>query len=122
MGATVAIGRHSYINTGFLIDGLGSVLIGSRVRIGPGVKILTSTHTITGDPTARASFEVRHHTVVVEDGVWLGAAAIIMPGCKICTGCVIGAGALVTKDTEPNGLYLGVPAKLVRRLPVTGPP
>jgi acetyltransferase-like isoleucine patch superfamily enzyme len=44
----------------------------------------------------------------------------VMPGIVIREGCVIGANALVTRSTEPNGLYLGVPARRVRDLPVGG--
>ncbi|MDQ7250214.1 acyltransferase [Dongia sedimenti] len=113
----VSIGDHAYINRGFLIDGLGPVRIGARVRIGPGVKILTATHRITEDPLARASAEVVHAPVTIEDGVWLGAGAVVMPGRTVRSGCVIGAGAVVTRDTDRDGLYLGVPARHVRTLP-----
>ena len=49
---------------------------------------------------------------VIGNDVWIGLGAQIMAGVKIADGCVIGAGAVVTKDTEPYGVYLGVPARL----------
>lgn len=51
---------------------------------------------------------------VVEDDVWIGANAIIMPGLTIKKGSIIGAGAVLTKDTEPFGIYGGVSAKLIK--------
>lgn len=46
--------------------------------------------------------------------VWIGTKAVIRDGVTVGHGCVIGAGAVVTKDTEPYGIYVGVPAKLTR--------
>ncbi|MBN1159473.1 MAG: acyltransferase, partial [Bacteroidales bacterium] len=51
---------------------------------------------------------------IIEDNVWIGTRVIIMPGHRISTGCIIGAGAVVTKDTFRNGIYAGVPAKLIK--------
>lgn len=55
-------------------------------------------------------------TTTVGDGCWIGANATILPGVTVAPGCVIAAGAVVTKDTEPDGLYAGVPARRVRDL------
>lgn len=54
--------------------------------------------------------------IIIEDGCWIGANVVIMPGVTIKKGCVIGATALVTKDTEPNGLYVGKPAHKIKDL------
>jgi maltose O-acetyltransferase len=113
----VTIGADTYINRHFLVDGLGKCRIGSGVRIGPGVKVIASVHDITDNPNARASTEVRYLPVTIEDGVWIGTGVIIMPGCTIGAGSVIGAGSIVTKDTQSHGLYVGVPARLMRQLP-----
>jgi maltose O-acetyltransferase len=51
----------------------------------------------------------------IEDDVWLGLRVIVMPGVRIRTGCIIAAGGVVTKDTEPYGIYGGVPAKLIKK-------
>ena len=53
------------------------------------------------------------HTKIGSD-VWIGTKAVIRDGVTVGHGCVIGAGAVVTKDTEPYGIYVGVPAKLTR--------
>jgi maltose O-acetyltransferase len=54
--------------------------------------------------------------VTVGDGCWLGACCIILPGVAIASGCIIAAGAVVSKSTEENGLYAGVPARRIRSL------
>lgn len=54
--------------------------------------------------------------VVVEDGCWLGGNVTVLPGVTIKKGCIVGAGAVVTKDTEPDGLYAGIPAKRIKEL------
>lgn len=52
-------------------------------------------------------------TVVIEDYVWLGNKVTVLPGVTIAKGCVVAAGAVVTKDTEEYGIYAGIPAKRV---------
>ncbi|MCR4913326.1 MAG: acyltransferase [Lactobacillus sp.] len=54
--------------------------------------------------------------VKIDDGCWIGANVTILPGVHIGKGCVIGAGAVVNKDCEPNGVYVGVPAKRIKDL------
>lgn len=51
--------------------------------------------------------------VHVGDDVWVGYGAIVLSGVKIANGCIISAGAVVTKDTTPYAIYAGVPAKHV---------
>lgn len=50
----------------------------------------------------------------IGDDCWIGRRAIIMPGVEIAKGCIIGAGAVVTKNTQPYGIYGGVPAKRMK--------
>jgi acetyltransferase-like isoleucine patch superfamily enzyme len=56
--------------------------------------------------------------VVIEDDVWIGANAVVMPGVTVRRGAVIGAGAVVTSDVEPYSVAVGVPARVIRsRIP-----
>lgn len=52
--------------------------------------------------------------IVIGNDVWIGFGVQIMPGVTIADGCVLGAGAVVTKSTTPYGVYAGVPARLVK--------
>jgi maltose O-acetyltransferase len=89
--------------------------IGKNVRIGPYVRVITAAHEI-GPPHQRCSFDVVGQTVRIRDGSWIGAGVTILPGVTIAEGCVIGANALVSHSTTPNGLYIGAPARRVRNL------
>jgi len=58
--------------------------------------------------------------VVIEDNVWIGTSAIIMPGVTIGQGSIVAAGAVVTMDVPPNTMFAGNPARQFLKL--TGPP
>ena len=55
--------------------------------------------------------------VVIEDGTWVGAGALVLPGVVIGQGSVVSAGAVVTENVAPNTLVAGNPAKSVMELP-----
>jgi galactoside O-acetyltransferase len=57
-----------------------------------------------------------HAPVEVDDDVWLGAGAVVLPGVHIGRGAVVGAGAVVTRDVPPFSIVAGVPARVVRML------
>lgn len=57
----------------------------------------------------------RAHKCVIGHDVWIGHAAILMPGVRVGDGAVIGSGAVVTKDVEPYAIAVGVPARAIRR-------
>lgn len=110
----ITIGDDSYIGPGCFIDSFEKVTIGHRVSLAPQVSVFTSTHEV-GGPEQRAG-RLHGRPVTIEDGAWVGARSTILPGVTVGHGCVIAAGAVVTADTEPDCLYAGVPARLVRRL------
>jgi len=58
--------------------------------------------------------------IVIEDDVWIGAGAVIMPGVTLRRGTVVGANAVVTKDTEEYWVVAGVPARKIRSGPERG--
>lgn len=107
-------GSGCVINTGVYID--GEVTLGTRVFLAPRTIIITADHTI-GDEHARAGDGARS-PVTIGDGCWLGAGSIILPGVTIGAGCIIGAGAVVNRNCEPNGVYVGVPARRIKDLPI----
>ncbi|WP_171042358.1 acyltransferase [Sinomonas gamaensis] len=115
-GHKLKTGEGCYFNRGVFIDASAQVTMGSHVQIGPPAMVLTATHRIGtaqvrgGDPWNKA--------VTIGDGCWIGAGAIIMPGVDVASGCIVASGAVVTKDTEPNGIYAGVPAQRIRELDV----
>lgn len=102
------------INTGCHVDAVGDIHIEDGVRIGCGAMLLTTTH-MFGGPELRAG-ETVYRPVRIGRGTWIGARSVVLPGVVVASGCIIAAGAVVAKDTEPNGLYAGVPARRIKEL------
>lgn len=113
-GRDIRIGRGSTVNYGVFFDNAARIDIGNNVDIGMQTMLITGTHGF-GDSTRRAG-PSSVAPVTVEDGTWIGARAVILPGVRIGSGCVIAAGSVVTKDCQPDGVYAGVPAVRVRDL------
>lgn len=114
----VEIGDNVFINIRCFLDGSGRVVIGDFARIAPYVKILTVNHPLEPSVIRRQPGRDFPATTVIGRGCWIGASAVILAGVKVAEGCVVAAGAVVTSDTQPNGLYAGVPARRMRDLPV----
>ena len=96
-------------------DGRDSIIsIGQNSWIGCNVSFICITH-LMGDMKQRAGKSV-FLPITIGDGVWVGADVTILPGVSIADGCMIAAGAVVVKDTMPNGLYAGNPAKRIKDL------
>lgn len=111
----VTMGRGVRIGIGSFLNASGGITLEEDVWLGMHCLLLTAGHDI-GDEDRRGG-PLNPKPITVRRGSWLGARVTVMPGVTIAPGCVIAAGALVTKDTEPNGLYAGVPAKRLRDLP-----
>ena len=110
----VTMGLGTFVNRGVLFDGTAPITLGRQVAVGHRAQFITSTHEI--GPSDGRGGRVVDRPIVVGDGCWIGAGAIILPGVTVGDGCVIGAGTVVTRDCEPNGLYAGSPARRVRDL------
>lgn len=90
--------------------GGGGVVVGNEVMIAAGSIITSQTH----DPRAdRYRYTSRSSPVAIEDNVWIGSGAIILPGVRIHAGAIVAAGAVVTKDVPPRTIVAGIPAKPV---------
>ena len=113
----IVIGDGVFVNFGLFYDGNAAVVVGDRVAFGPDVNLITAPHSIVPS-TKRCTASPVEEAIVIEDGCWIAAGVTVLPGVTIRRGCVIGARAVVTSSTEPDGLYLGTPARRVRDLPV----
>ncbi len=113
MGPLLKIGDNSGV--GINCEIYGPVTIGKNVMMGPEVVIYTSghKHNRTDIPMIEQGAETERE-VNIGDDVWIGRRAIILPGVKIGNGCIIGAGAIVTKDIPDYSVAVGVPAKVVK--------
>ena len=110
----MSVGERVAINVGTYIDAGGELEIGSHVMIGPGCVISSREHStaLNGEPMCFQP--VQYRKIVVGDDVWIGANVCIRGGVTLGNGCVVAAGAVVTKDIPPYAVVGGVPAKLIR--------
>ena len=91
----------------------GGLVIGSRVLIAAGSVLATRGH-----PLALPRFgQVEDAPLRIEDDVWIGSGAILLPGVTVGRGCVVAAGAVVTRDVPPFTVVAGVPARALRDVP-----
>lgn len=104
----VRIGAFSRVNRDCCLDVRGGLEIGDNVSISPEVTVLTASHGVN-DP----EFRVQVRPVVIEDHVWIGTRAMILPGVTLGRGSVVAAGSIVTRDVEPLAMVAGVPARPV---------
>ena len=111
-GTDIEIGNNCQINSNVQLN---NVKINDYVMIAPGVTILGRMHDFSTKniPMILQGERIVKQTVIEKD-VWIGTNVIIMPGIKLAKGCIIGAGGVVTKDTQPYGIYGGIPAKLIK--------
>lgn len=116
-GKSLKIGKHSMITWQVVIEGGANTYIGDRVFIGPGSRILTSTYKLHGYYSAEfipdGCHEILYGDITIHDDAYIGANCSILPGVTIGEGAVVGANAMVNKDLEPWGIYVGCPAKKV---------
>lgn len=114
----VRIGNNVMINYDCHIGGCNSLIIGNDVLIGSKVLITDHSHgEISSDslnlpPSLRSIFS--KGPVVIEDNVWIGEGAAILPGVTLGKNCIIGANSVVTRSIPPNCVACGNPARIVK--------
>jgi acetyltransferase-like isoleucine patch superfamily enzyme len=104
------IGDRVFLNNGVFLACCKEITIGNDIAIANEVYITDSdSHGVEGRP-------VREAPVVIKDGAWIGARAIILPGVTIGSRALVAAGAVVTRDVPDDALVGGNPAKIIRQL------
>lgn len=112
-GFNIRLGNGVFLNFNCVILDVVEVFIGDKTQIGPGVQILTADH--PRKPEERAGGLEFGRPVRIGRNVWIGGAAIILPGVTIGDDAVVGAGAVVTRDVPPGVTVVGNPARPVRK-------
>jgi maltose O-acetyltransferase len=109
-GFNIRLGAGVFLNFNCVILDVVEVTIGDRTQIGPGVQILAADH--PRDAAGRASGLEFGRPVRIGRNVWIGAAAIILPGVSIGNDGLIGAGSVVTRDVPDGATAFGNPARV----------
>ena len=111
-GKMTKVGKGVFINFGCTFLDQGGITIGDGVFIAPDVKILSEAH--PEEPSRRRTLLTK--PVVIGDRVWIGAGATILPGVTIGENAIVAAGAVVSRDVEPDTIVGGVPARVLRKI------
>lgn len=112
-GSTIEIGDYSGIGKKCVVN---NAIIGSHVMMASEVIFFSANHNFEDlTKPMRLQGLTKNRTIIVEDDVWIGARAIILPSVnKIGKGAIIAAGAVVTKDVPPYAIVGGNPAKIIK--------
>jgi len=111
----LSIGDHAWIGEGVWIDSLAQVSIGANACLSQGVMIETGNH-----DWSSSSFDLVVREVAVEEGAWAAVRSLLLPGSRLRSHAVLGAGSVLSGDTEPYGIYVGVPARKVKERDIAG--
>lgn len=116
----ITIGDNVIFNTDVHIGCIDKVIIGNNVLLASRIYISDHSHgevnikALTATPALRPL--ISKGPVVIEDNVWIGEGACILPGVRIGRNAIIGANAVVTKNVPENTVVAGVPAKAIKKL------
>jgi maltose O-acetyltransferase len=113
-GYNLSIGDNVFVNFNTVILDCASVTIGEGTQMGPGVQLLAADH--PRDPHARRSLLELALPVSIGSNVWIGAAAVVLPGVSVGDDSIIGAGSVVTRDIPSGVVAVGSPCRVVRTL------
>ena len=113
-GYNVSIGDNAFVNFNAVILDCAQVVIGDGTQIGPGVQLLAADH--PRDAQTRRDLLELARPISIGSNVWLGAAAIVLPGVSVGDDSIIGAGSVVTHDIPSGVLAFGNPCRVVRPL------
>lgn len=113
-GRHVEIGNNFYANMDCLFLDVNKICIGDNVMVGPRVSFYTAGHPT--DAEIRIQELEFGLPIVVEDNVWIGGSAVLLPGITVGKNSIVAAGAVVTKDVPENCIVGGNPAKVLRKI------
>lgn len=111
-GKNICIGNNSGIGLNCRLS--GPLSIGNDVMMAPNVTIVTQNHEVSDTEIPMRLQTAPKKKVVIGNDVWIGTNVVIMPGITIGNGCIIGAGAVVTKDVPDYAVVGGIPAKIIK--------
>lgn len=103
------LAENVWIGEGAVLDSLALITVGANVCISQECLIETGNH-----DWSAPSFDLLVKAVVIEAGAWAAVRSLLLPGSRLASHAVLGAGSALSGSTEPYGIYVGVPATLVR--------
>jgi len=116
-GASIVVGDNTRIN-GACIHAYSSIEIGRNCLIAANVQIIDANgHKLSfNDPSDRINTSSSGKPIIIEDNVWVGLNAIILPGVTIGSGSVIGANTVVSENVPPKCIFSGNPGQVIKNI------
>ena len=112
-GGNIELGQRVFFNFNCIVLDVCRVRIGDFTLFGPAVQIYTATHPLNAEQRRREEFG---KPVDIGSDVWVGGGAIILPGVRIGSRAVIGAGSVVTRDVPDDVFAAGNPCRVIREI------
>lgn len=106
----IHVGQRSVINENCLLDGRGGLVIGCDTSISAFTRILSASHKVNS-----GNFQYYARRTRIGSHVWIGTGATILDGSQVKDFAVIGAGAVFKGDAEEGDIYVGNPAKCIKK-------
>jgi maltose O-acetyltransferase len=112
-GKNIALGERVFFNFNCVVLDVCEVRIGSFTFLGPAVQIYTAMHPMNAELRREQEFG---KPVEIGSDVWVGGGALILPGVRIGSRTVIGAGSVVTRDIPEGVFAAGNPCRIIRNI------
>lgn len=109
----ISIGSNVYVGSNVCLYAMGEISIGDNTAMGEGIIVYTSNHDYKDKKTFPYNPDALIQKVEIGKDIWIGARSIILPGCKIGDGAIIGAGSVVTKSVPSCAMVGGNPARII---------
>lgn len=113
LGGVVSIGDDCSVNAYSLLSGSGGIRIGDSVRIASHVTIVAANHVFSDSAVLIRNQGLSTKGIAIEDDVWIGSGVRVLDGVIVSYGCVLAAGAVVTRSTVPLSIVAGVPGRTI---------
>lgn len=121
-GVNIRVGEDCFLNYGCTFLDVAPITLGNGVWLGANVTLATPNHPFLAEERLPADYPDGRHDleyaapIVVEDGCWICSGATVCGGVTIGKNSIVAAGAVVTRDVEPNSIVGGVPARRIRTI------
>ncbi|WP_407855086.1 chorismate mutase [Enterococcus hailinensis] len=113
-GYNIFVGENFYCNFHNVFLDICPITIGDNCMFGPNVQLYTASHPI--EPVKRNSGLELGKPITIGDNVWIGGAAVIVPGVTLGDNVVVAAGSVVTKSFPDNVVVGGNPAQIIKTI------
>jgi len=112
-GSNIELGERVFFNFNCVVLDVCPVRIGDFTLFGPAVQILTPMHPFNSSLRRKQEYG---KPVEIGSDVWVGGGALILPGVRVGSRTIIGAGSVVTRDIPDGVLAAGNPCRVIREI------